>query len=526
MKPKQQQTESPGRENLLDRVIWYLSPGAGMRRLRARKAMELLSSYDGASRVKRTLKSWTASMADADTDILADLPTLRERSRDLCRNNPLAGGAIKTKVTNVVGTGLGFHSQLDRDVLNLTDDQADDLENLIEREWKLFWNTKACDLTRTLTGRALTRLVYRQQKENGDVFILLVHKNRPGVIYDLKLQVIEADRVCNKDNAPDTDRLAGGVEKDEDGAPVKYHILNVHPGRLGSIKEKKWEIRDAWNEQTGLPNIIHFFDPTRPGQSRGVPDLAAVIEPFKQLGRYTEAEIMAAVVSGFFTVFVESDPGNLGSNGELIRKIGGAAAGGGEADLKLGNGLIVGLNPGEKIHDSNPGRPNVNYDGFVMAVLRQIGAGLELPFEILIKHFTASYSAARAALVELWKYVQSERQLLVDSFFRPVQEVWMWEAVASGRIPAPGYFADPGIRQAYLAGTFTGPAKGQINELAEVKAAAARVSSRLSTLAGETAELTGGDWEKNHVQQVKERKKQVADKLIIEAIPEEEIPEP
>ncbi len=43
----------------------------------------------------------------------------------------------------------------------------------------------------------------------------------------------------------------------------------------------------------------------RPGQRRGVPVLAPVIEALKQLGRYTDAELVAAVVSGLFTVFVK-----------------------------------------------------------------------------------------------------------------------------------------------------------------------------------------------------------------------------
>lgn len=514
MKEKPAKKSPLARENFFDRLVWFLSPERGLNRMKARVAREMLGSFDGASRISRSLRSWLTSYNDADSDIIPDLPTLRERSRDLVRNNALAGGAIKTKITNVIGTGMRFQSHVDRAVLNLTDDQADELEALIEREWELFWESKDCDLARTLNGHAITRMVYRQEKENGDVFIVLPIKERVGSVYSLRLQIVEADRVCNKDNGPDTATLAGGVEKDGDGAPVNYHIMKIHPGNQRNSKEKTWEIRDAFNPETGLRNVIHFFNPTRPGQSRGVPDLSAVIETFKQLGRYTEAEIMAAVVSGLFTVFVESD-GMAGANGLPFRYTNSEKKPGGDANaMELGNGLIVGLNPGDKINSANPGRPNVNYDGFVMSLLRQIGANLELPFEILIKHFTASYSAARAALVELWKYVLSERQLVADNFLRPVQQVWMWEAVASGRIPAPGFFADPGIRRAYLAGTWTGPAKGQINELAEVKAAEKRVDARLSTLAAETAELTGGDWDTNHIQQVKERKKQLADGLI------------
>lgn len=479
--------------------------------MRARAAMELFGGYSGASKSRRGVKNWTPLGNDADSDILPDLDTLRERSRDLVRNNAIAAAAIKTKVTSVIGTGLRLQSRVDRQALGLDDSTADELETLIEREWRLFFETKDVDVSRTLTGHGIVRQVYQQALENGDVFILLP-RLRSKSPYSLRLQVVEADRVCNKDNVSDTATLSGGIEKDSHGAPVAAHILKSHPGNsyLGGTRE--WEVRPFFGQKTGLRNIIHFFTQTRPGQARGVPDLAPVIEPIKQLGKYTEAEVMAAVVSGMFTVFVESESGDSGFDyTNLGDEVGRDSS---DKDIKLGSGLVVELAAGEKVHDTNPGRPNTSFDPFVTAVLRQVGAAIEIPFEILSRHFTNSYSAARAALLSLWQYVQSERRHLEDDFLKLIYEVWMHEAVLSGRIHAPGFLADPGVRAAYLGCRFIGPSKGQINEKAEVDAAQARIDGGLSTLADETAELTGRDWEDNHRQQVKERKKRLKDGLI------------
>jgi len=508
--------------NLLDKAIAYVSPARAARRLKARAMISLLGSYDGANRKKRGLKEWLTLGSDPDTDILPDLPTLRERSRDLVRNNPLAAGAIKTKVTNVVGTGLRLQAHIDRQAVGMSEEQADEWEMTTEREWRLFWKSKECDVARTCNGLDITRQVYQQAKENGDVFVLLPRVDRPGFPYSLKLQVVEADRVCNPDDKADTDTLAGGIEKDEYGAPKVCHITKYHPGNLAAIGGQKWRGVEFFGAKTGLRNVIHLFYQSRPGQTRGVPDLAAVIEPLKQLGRYTEAEIMAAVISGFFTVFIESDTEATGFDYSNL----GAETGqrDGDKDYKLGNGAIIELGKGEKIHDSDPGRPNTAFDAFCLAVLRQIGMGLEMPYEILIKHFTASYSAARAAINEFWKYVTAERQWLHDNFLILVYEVWMWEAVASGRIAAPGFFSDPIIRRAYLGCDFIGPSKGQINEAAEVNAAIARVNSGLSTLTIETANLTGGDWERNHEQGKKEHKKRLADGMIAPPKPKEATP--
>lgn len=487
---------------LIDKVITYFDPVRAARRFRARMALALTGGYTGASKSRRSLSQWTPYGYDADSDILPDLAALRERSRDLIRNTPIATGAINTKVTNVVGTGLKLQSRIDRSVLKLTDEEADTWEANTEREWRLFWDSKECDAARTLNGDAITRMVYRQAKENGDVFVVLPRIQRKNFPYALKLQIVEADRICNPNYAQDTDTLAGGIEKDQYGAPIKYHILKQHPGSIRYAKSAEWQAIPAFGAGLGLRNVIHLISPTRPGQTRGVPDLAPVIEPLKQLDRYTEAELMAAVISGMFTVFIETESGNTPFDLTNMSDETGSSTS--DEDYKLGNGAIISLAAGEKIHDSNPGRPNDSFDPFIMSVLRQIGVALELPFEILIKHFTASYSAARAAILEAWKHFNTERQWLSANFHQLIYEIWMYEAVSLSRIGAAGFLSDPVIRKAYLGSEWIGPAKGMIDEKKEIEAAIMRIKEGISTLAEETAQLTGGDWEKKHPQSVKE----------------------
>ncbi len=503
------------KSNFIDKVVGYFNPQAGMKRTKFRTAMNMLGGYSGASRTRRSLKEWMTTSSDANSDILPALSTLRDRSRDLIRNNPLAAGAIKTKVTNVVGTGLRLQSRIDRDILPMSDTIADDWEKNTEREWNLFWNSKNCDITKTMDGHALTRLVYRQGLENGDVFVLLPRKKDKDFPYDLRLQVIEADRVSNPQWAADTQKIAGGIEIDNYGCPVKYYIQNDHPGNKRMSKSAKWDVVPAFGKKLGLRNVIHPLKVDRPGQSRGVPDLTAVIEPLKQLGRYTDAELMAAVISGLFTVFIESDaidPTNPYDPTNLADEVGSSLD---DDDKKLGNGLIVGLEPGAKVHDSNPGRPNSEFDPFTMSILRQIGVALELPYEILIKHFTASYSAARAALLEAWKYFISERQWLINNFLKVVYEVWMYEAVLNGRITAPGFLLDSATRNAYLGADFVGPSKGQIDELKEIKAAKERCALGASNISIEAAEM-GRNWDKIHPQSVKEFNARKESGLILE----------
>ncbi|MDP2688980.1 MAG: phage portal protein, partial [Deltaproteobacteria bacterium] len=372
------------RENLMDRLVRYLDPVKAQRRFQARAMSALAGGYIGASRSRRALSQWNAGAYDADTDTLTDLPTLRARSRDLIRNAPLASGAINTVCTNAVGTGLKLQSRVDREALGMTEKEADRWEAATEREWALFAESQECDAGRTLNFADMQDLVFRSALESGDVFVLMPHFTRPGSPYGLKLQVIEADRVCNKGDKPDGDGLSGGVEKDRYGAPMAYHILNHHPGNWLAGKKREWQVVPVFGRKTDRRNAIHLYQTLRPGQTRGVPYLAPVIEPLKQLDRYTEAELMAAVVSGMFTVFIETATGD----GELSPMTPTAETGGSstDTDYKLAPGAMIGLAPGESVKSVDPGRPNAAFDPFVMAILRQIGVALEIPFELLVKH--------------------------------------------------------------------------------------------------------------------------------------------
>ncbi|MCK9570076.1 phage portal protein [Candidatus Pacearchaeota archaeon] len=492
-------------ETIIDRVVSWIDPVRGQRRFRARAAMAISGGYTGASKSKRSMTSWTTGGADPDTDILYDLPTLRDRSRDLIRNAPLALGAINTAVTNVVGSGLKLQARIDRTVLKISDEQAELWEANTEYEFNLWAQSQECDVARTLTFGDIQKLAFLQTLENGESFALLPRFTRGGFPYATKIQLIEADRVSNPDNKSDTDTLVAGIEKDSYGAPVRYHITKQHPGnmRYASVKAYQWESFPAFGAKTGLRNVIHLFDTRRPGQTRGVPYLAPVIESLKMLDRYTEAELMAAVVSGMFTVFVETESGANDLSSFLPKDETNAQTS--DEDYKLGNGAIVGMAKGEKISTANPGRPNAGFDPFVKAILQHVGVALEIPYEVLIQHFSSSYSASRAALLEAWRFFRNRRAWLATNFCQIVYENWLSEAVALGRVNAPGFFRDHRIHKAYTGTLWIGDAPGQLDPLKEVTAAERRIEMGISTLDAETVALTGGDFEQNYPRIVKER---------------------
>lgn len=475
------------------------------------RAMAISGAYTGASYQKRSMSAWNPAPRDADSALSYDITILQNRSQDLLRNSPLAVGAVNTTLTNVVGSGLKFQSRIDRKVLNMEDDQANEWEENTEREWRLWADSQDCDIARTLTFDGYCELAFRKTLEDGDVFVLMPMEEIQNSPYSLRLQMIEAARVCNEGNTSNSDTLFMGVEKKTTGAPIRYHILNQNPYASWSRKAREWTKVTAFNENTGLRNVIHLFKPLRPGQTRGIPWLTPVIETIKQLDRYTEAEIMAAVVSGFFTVLLKHGQGGGLGFGNMIgdQAVTGFASGNPQDEsLKLANGAIVDLPADTEAQFADPTRPNSTFDPFVKAILEQIGTALGIPFEILIGHFSASYSASRAALIQAWMFFLCRRLWLARIFCQPIYENFLSESVAIGRTAAPGFFKDPMIRKAYCGNPdsqWIGDSMPQIDPLKEADAAVVKINNGLSTVDRETTSLGGGDFQDNQAQIRKER---------------------
>lgn len=500
----------PVEPNLLDRMAGAISPKWGARRLMQRQAMALAGGYSGGSRARASMRNWSTTAQDADGDLLPDLPELRQRARDLVRNAPLAGGALSTTVENVVGTGLAVQPSIDAKTLGLTPEAAQAWNDKARAEFNLWAESPYADVARKLNFYGLQTLAFRSAWENGDVLALQVDKQAPGHPYTLAIQLVEADRLCNPNQRADTDAMLGGVELDRDGAHVAYQVASRHPGQLSrGGAGLEWTRVPVQRSSTGRVNAVLLAEQLRVGQTRGVPMLAPVIEPLKQLSRFTEAELQAAVVAGMFAVFVKMEPEafeDLFSDDGRARYLESASSWDGTvtgAGVE-GPGKAVNLLPGESLESANPGRPNPEFDPFFQAIVRQVAVGLRLPFEILIKHYTASYSAARAAMLDAWRFFRGRRDWLATHFCQWIYGAVIEEAVAAGRLAAPGFFRDARIRQAYLAAQWIGDGPGSIDPVKDVTAAKERVALGISNRAIESVLHDGIPWEPKHQQLVRE----------------------
>lgn len=510
--------------NIFDRAIEVVAPGLAVKRMAARNTLRILNSGygdGGASYTKSALRGFTARSSSPLYDIDANHNTLVSRSRSLYMTAPIATSAIKSTRTNVVGSGLKLKSRIDYEVLGITEEQSQVIEDKIEREFALWAETTMCDALGLNNFYEMQGLYLMGELLNGDAFCIRKYESpTPFMPYGLRLQLIEGDRVCTPNlgasignspyisygrNEENGNEIYSGVEINKAGKAVAYWICNQYPNAqsVGEYKSLDWKRVEVYGANTGLPNIMHMFTAERPEQRRGVPVLAPVIETLKQLSRYTEAELMAAVISGMFTVFIKTEAPTDMPFGEAMPDVYEPVEHN-ENEYELGNGAINVLGTNESVQVADPKRPSTSFNPFVNAMCKQIGSALEIPQELLLKEFNSSYSASRAALLEAWKMFRMRREELARAFCQPVYEMFLTEAVASGRIQARGFFQDPILRKAWCGADWNGPAPGMIDPIKEVNAAKMRVENGFATREEETMGLTGGNFSKNARQLKKE----------------------
>lgn len=476
---------------ILDRVINLVSPETAARRM-AFRALGRSSAFQGAlTRIKnfagkspyyrggrkgRMLGDWITDGGSADDHLKLSLDDLRNDSNDLIANNAIASGAIDTYCTNVVGTGIDVYPTIDFEYLGMSEDEAEAWSAEVEREWKLF--SKNCDVTRSKTMSEIFELVLRSMLTDGDIFCNLPMIEREGIEYKLCLNLIEGARISSVNGVQDTDRLSMGVELDEMGCPIGYQYSES--STFGQAM--KWKRLKAFDDN-GEPLILHIFRKKRVGQHRGIPILAPVIELIKKLDTYSQAEVSAAVINSFFTVFVKKRAVDEDENPlDVASKMGGeTGASSSDSDITLAEGNVVDLHQDEEgVEFADPTRPNVNYDAFFQSVIGEIALGLNMPKEVLIKAFQSSYSASKGAVIEATKVFDQVESYLVGGLGQPVYEAFLFEAVTTGRISAPGFVEDPLRRQAFCGSTWVGPAQNELDPMKGAKAAQARKDAGIS----------------------------------------------
>lgn len=476
-------------------------------------------SQGGASLTSNVLKSYIPQILSPTSDIDMNLETLRNRAGDLTINSPLGAAAITTSARSTVGAGLRAFPRINYEMLGMSAEAAREWSKKTASEFQVWANTPDCDFYRRNNFGDLQYIAYASYLMQGDAFCIFRRKAAtPRNPYTLRLQILEANRVSNPldgsviNVAPyavetvlsNGHRIINGIEIDKDGEIVAFWVSNKVPNDIAETdKVAKWCRITAYGAKSGMPNILQIAHDTRASQYRGVPYLAPVIETLKQVTRYTSAELTAAIIKSFFTIFFTGSPTNVHDFNNLLpttyeeegRDITEPVVN--PADYKLGPGTVGALPLGVDVKAVDAGRSLSTFDTFLSHLTRQMGAALGIPYEVLMKTFNSSYSASRAALLQYYEEVKIRRTWFIRDFCKPVYDAFLFEAIATGRIEAAGYFDDPLKRMLWSEVEFFGPTASVLDPVKEAQGAEKRLALGLTTHEQEAMEMSGNDYEEN-----------------------------
>jgi lambda family phage portal protein len=470
----------------------------------------------GANTTKNALLGWLWRGGDADTDIGLNVQVLRERSRDAFMGVPLAAGAIETYDVNVIGEGLYPAPNVDGAALGMSADAVAKLnQELAEKfEW---WatNPRECDFESRDTFYLKQSVILQSLLLSGDVPVLFPLKPRPKTTFEFRLRVLEADRIMNPNMGVGLDPLKNifsGVELTDEGELLAYHIAERHPlatnYRLFRPPFTKTFRVEPFGVASGRRNMVLVMRPERPEQRRGVPILSVCLELIKQMGRFTDSTVIAAVIQSYFTAFITQefpDPNIFDSlltdqQKQQILNFN-------PYNVQLGPGVVNFMRPGHSVNFATPTQPMASFDNFTMAVAKFVGAAAGIPYEVLLKQYNASYSASRAALLDFWKRVRKYRALMIDQFCQPSYEEWVADAVSLNVLDGfKGNIDDLDVFRALARCNWSGASAGSLDPQKEVGAAEAKVNAGFSTIERETMELNGSNYRDNIRQQSTEKK--------------------
>ena len=278
-----------------------------------RKQKNLQKRRYSAGVIDRLNGDFKGSTLSANGELLNVLPVIRSRSRDLCMNNDYARKFLSMTSANVVGThGIKMQARSRRD-----DGTLDRQDNIaIEAAFNAWSNIENCTVTGRQSWIDVQNMAIKSIARDGEVLIIMVRGfDNP---FGFALQVIEADQLdesLNK-NLTNGNRIVMGVELNEWGAAVAYHLHSSHPG------DNITQFNGRHYKRVLASSVLHLYMSDRPGQSRGVPWMHTAINRLNQVGAYEEAELIAARISsskmGFYTspdgdqyVGDEDEDGNL-----------------------------------------------------------------------------------------------------------------------------------------------------------------------------------------------------------------------
>lgn len=383
---------------------------------------------------------------------------MRSRARYEVHNNSYARGIVDTLANDTIGTGPR---------LQLTG-LAGGTGNIVERrfaEW-----ADAIGLASKLCQMRRERVI------SGESFAMFALNSAVRVGPKLDLRIYEADQIATPTPSFDDPNATDGIVFDEFGNPIVYHVLKRHPGDMGGAFSA---------EKVDVParNMIHYYREDRPGQRRGVPEIAPALDLFAQLRRYRSAAVLAAETSASFPLVFET---SINADGD---EEGGDAIPG--TTFELERNVATFAPRGYRLSHPKPEHPTTTFGEFTDKILNEIARCLNMPFNIAAGNSSGyNYASGRLDHQTYFRAVRVEQRNIERTILDRIFSEWLDLAVLiEDYLPRDARVVNVDMTHEWFWDGFE-----HVDPMKEARAQAQRLASGTTTLADEYAR-EGRDWE-------------------------------
>lgn len=454
--------------NLLDKVIYWISPKTAYQRAAYRQAMEGERGYDAAG-FDRINSNWRVVNDSAEMTDRHARDIVRARARDLENNSDIMNSVTGAYKRNVFGAGYRLRVRCGDEVL----------DKKIEQLWKIWCKKENCDVTGTQSFNSMMRMAVQRKKIDGGIIFL--KRYTAGGLLPFKLQAVEVDELDLTAVAPKSkgNKVVGGIEYNAFNKPVGYYFQQYSIDGVASP-----------SIYVEAKDVIFYFTKRRPSQIREMSDMSPTITRIRDANEFMRAVSVKERILACLSVFIKrllpqsgmgyAAPGRRMENGQDREYQG----------KTLTPGMIQYLNDGDDVQVVNPSGQATDATSFIKQQLRLVGSGQGLSYETTSRDMSESnYSSARQGAIEDSLTYVDDQELLLE-VMSEIYETFVISLVLSGKIELDGFWKE---KERYLSHKWIQAPKKWIDPLKESNANKISLETGQKTWADMTAE-NGKDW--------------------------------
>lgn len=361
------------------------------------KLRRQVASYDAARNGAQYENIWAnADSYDADSANSRTVRhTLIRRSRYEINNNGFSDGIAQTYATDLVGKGPTLRMQTGSQPLN----------QMIERVWS--------DWAKAINLRSKLWTMAHAKHSDGEAFGVIRYNPRVNHPIKLDVQLVEADQ-CQSPWVPyDEPNQIDGVKFDEFGNPLWYEFLTEHPGSNSRVNF------DSETEKIPAEYVMHWFKRRRPGQHRGVPEMASTLNAGAAARRWREAILAAAETAADFSVFIKTQ--QTPDDADPVSPF---------SEMDITKNMMSFLPMGWDPMQLKAEHPNTQYEPFHKSLVNEQARPKNMPFnKAACDSSSYNYASGRLDHQTYYGSLDVERADCDDDAMDKLHAAWMLEAV-------------------------------------------------------------------------------------------------